>query len=301
METVPTYLVLGKSGSGKSFLAERLCGDFGPSRVVLVNNRKRTDFGSRFLKGVQIDELEWAAVPLKEERRVCYVLEDIVALKGEAKDKTHELLNVTSRAYDCPVILIAHSIHGTGIFGALSYVNNIVLTRDRVNKRALKILLRHYYFEDPEKTEAKFDRLEPRTYLALRPSEMETSVIGADGEETSSPDDDAGGEGVTREELLAHFASTRPPLAEFLAGVLPAGSIRKPDLSVHCSKRGGGIVKVSIIDYISCLQDASARPDKEVCGLHRLLCRRICFPTSLVANVVLAKMTREEKKRKIQE
>ncbi len=294
---MPTYIVVGKSGSGKSFLAEKLCSSFKPSKVVLINNKKKAGcFGSRFLKGVPVLDSQWDEVPLSGETDVCYVLEDVVALKGEAKEKTYELLNVTSRFANSPVILITHSIVGTGVFGALSYANNIILTRDRVNKKALKLLLRHFYYEEGERVEAKFDGLKGGQYLHLTPSEMEATVLD------TMPRDKEGDDGdpITKEDLLAHFSADAAPVVGFILQVMPAGSVRKPDMSVHCLDACGRLVKVSFIDYISCLLDRDAEPDDDVRLFHKLMCQRICFPSTLVANVRLAALTREEKRRQRQ-
>lgn len=291
METVPTYIVVGKSGSGKSFLAEKLCSSFRPSKVVLINNKKKTDFGSRFLRGVPVSDSPWSEVPLSESN-VCYVLEDVVALKGEAKEKTYHLLNVTSRFASSPVILVTHSLLGTGVFGALSYANNVILTRDRVNKKALRLLLRHFYYEERDRIEAMFDRLRKGQYLHLTPSEMEASVLDTTPEDEREED-----VSPTREELLALFPPPAAAIAEFVLGVMPAGSVRKPDMSVHCLDVRGRPVRVSFIDYISCLADPDAAPDSDVRNFHKLLCRRICFPVTLIANHTLASLTHAEKKR----
>lgn len=287
-ECAPTYLIVGKSGGGKSFFAERLCANFAPSKVVLLNNKKKKpDLG-----GVEVLELGWKDVPLPGETRVCYLIEDVVALAGEARTKTYELLNVTSRHTNSPVIVVTHSAVGTGLFGALSYVNNVVLTQDRVNKRALKLLLRHFLFEDPDQVEAKFNRLKKRQYLLIRPSEFRASAVDAD----MRADADETRPAATKDDLLAHFPPDAGPLVEFLINNMPAGAIRQPDLSVHCREKGGGLVRISFIDYISCLRDRGACPDNDLRRLHRLLCRTICFPSTLVANTTLLRLSQEEKK-----
>ena len=68
-------------------------------------------------------------------------------------------------------------------------------------------------------------------------------------------------------------------------------------MSVHCLDNRDRLVKVSFIDYISCLLDRHAVPDDDVRLFHILMCRSICFPTTLVANPSLASLTREEKRR----
>ncbi len=67
-------------------------------------------------------------------------------------------------------------------------------------------------------------------------------------------------------------------------------------MSVHCLDFRG-MVKVSFIDYVSCLLDRDTESDHDVRLFHKLMCRRICFPSTLVANTRLAALTREEKRR----
>lgn len=294
MECARTYLCIGKSGGGKSYFAERYCVNFAPSKVVLLNSRKaRGDFG-----GLEVLELSWEDVPLRGEKRVCYVVEDVVSVSGEAKKAIYELLNIESRASDSPVILVTHSLYGTGLFATLNYVNNVVLTSDRVNRIALKQLLGKFLYEEPEKVEAKFAALQRRQYLLLKPSEMTSHIVDADLAEAEEPPVEAAGgvaAGAAKSDLLTHFPASARPLVEYLFNNLPPGSIRQPELTLHCRTMSGGVMRVSFLDYVHNLRDKEAKPDRETRQLHRLVCRTLCFPTSLVENRRLLEISRQEK------
>ncbi len=145
---------------------------------------------------------------------------------------------------------------------------NSIVTRGGGRKRALRRLGRDCYYEERERVEARFDGLKEGQYGHLTPSEMEAAV------RDTAPRDEVGDEGdpIAKEDLLAHFSTDAAPVVVLMLQVLPPGSVRQPDMSVHCLDASRRLVPVSFIHYVSCTHDRDAPPDDAMRLYHKPMC-----------------------------
>ncbi len=289
-----TRLIVGPSGSGKTYAAAILCHKIG-KKIILVNGRKE-EFNATPYVLPAIEESDYSDLPLKESN-LTYVLEDIHSIKPKEREAISVLLNYTSRHSKSPCILISHSLHNTGIHSLLNFLTDIYLTREKVNLRVLKTLLRYYSYPRQEEVEKTFLNLKPRQYLHLQNCDQTWNVLDDEmmKREERETDETVNATDVDKEKILSYFShlgnkESISCILDFLLQNLPSYCITPKDLSVAFKTKKGKVKKISLLDYLFYL-NAQNVPPRDIKLFHRFLTKNTCFPRMLCTNANLQKNT----------
>ena len=299
-----TFLLLGRSTTGKSYLCKYLVNAFAdPDRpVYTLNDRTAT---CRFIK-ITVEQA-------KVISNCCVVAEDIISATRPLFEVLQLILNYKGHHDSIsPCILISHSIYKNSIYSLLPFIRKIYLSAVRSSLNSLKAVLNFFDFEPSEKLQVKKALLscsQKFCFLAFDVDKREWSLVRAEkkkGIKVIIANIGAGGEtGASADsELELRIRSNASQYLNVLARKevanqifnmifpsLPLDKLNPQDLSVRL-RLNGSDARVSLVDYCAQLtsNDADdADSDEESIGLllkfHRYLRRRgIFLPSCYIVN-----------------
>ncbi len=291
-------LFLGPSGTGKSFGASLLCRRIG-HRVTVTNGP--TEVYEKW--NDQVDATPWEELPLDDDR-VTYVLEDLHRLKESSREVVATLLNYTSRHRFSTTIIIAHSFMSNGLFSLLNFLTDVYVTSNNVNLRSLRVLLKHFYYENANEVVECFLKLPPHHYLHLRPQQLSFASLTSRLDPASSAcappaaSDPSGAVKTTldKDDLIKYFSHLPDSqqyanLADYILRILPAECITAKTLSVSFRNKKKEIKTLSLVDYLHFLM-SKEKPPAPFLAFQRHLLRTACFPSTLIRNEYMKKVSR---------
>ncbi len=291
-------LIIGRSGGGKTVASNLLVDRIG-YRVVLLNGNLK-EYTKHIKTNIDVNTATWDKVPLSPaQSRIVYAVEDISSLRPAHRDKLKTLLNYTSRHCQSVCILIAHSVHTTGLFAMLNFLTDIYLTQGASNLRTLKFLLKYFFYKDVEPIEQQFSSLPLHHYLHLQPQSQIAAVV----DNRLKPIQSNGGAlkednvtaaiapTVNRDKILNYFSGLNnsklyTATLDFLLANIPADYVQGNDLSVKYKTKRGEVVKFSLLDYIHFL-NSDQIPPLPIKKFHHFLSKSVCFPQFLIQNALL--------------
>ena len=116
-------LIIGRSGSGKSFYVKELLQKIQKSSVgkkthiytINVNSREYLDIFKKRIKAISLNDLKL----IKEQSYV--IVEDVILMTAKENAQLRLLLNKLCHHSFLKVFVITHSIHKNGVFSLLSF------------------------------------------------------------------------------------------------------------------------------------------------------------------------------------
>jgi hypothetical protein len=291
-ENLITILIIGVSGSGKSYLVKSLIEQFTPKKRPIVTLNDRT-------KKCPYKKIEWHQ--LKDFPACAVVIEDVISIKPKHFELVQDLVSVRCHhEKNNPVILVSHSLIKNNIKGLLNYFNYVYISAVNNSIDSFRSLLAFYGFKDDLKEhyiaqlkacdeEFSYFMLNVRTQeIILTRAEdrviLEEQKRGELGDKKSS---------VAPETAAAKFLSKleNPHLAlilfEMVHPCLPVNRFNSSNLTVTLTKSGeeDGVI-ISLIDYIANLITPDIEPDYDMLKFHRYLTRKknLHLPKTYVLN-----------------
>lgn len=296
-----SILIIGKSGSGKTYLTKSLVEQFKqpgqPTYALNDNTRNATH-----------KKIGWDKVLSLTD--CALVVEDIISAKRAEFEILQQLLCVRSHHDRVnPVIAISHHLMRNNIHGLLAYFNFIYVAAVKSNIASFRYLLKYYAFEEDEIRQhiRRFKAANEQFTFFMFDIERQSIRLTRAEESVRRHDMDS--------KLLAMrkkmeaplrlrdtaFASAKKYLTrmrrnsdyalilfELIYPYLPVERLDANHLTVTLSKEGRE-VKVSVIDYIGALLDETqGEPDYYVYQFHRYLRRKknLHLPKTYVLNKI---------------
>ncbi len=276
-------LFIGPSGSGKTFAASLLCKKIGYPAVLLNGHP------SAYKKdNCTVHTVDWEEVPLTGKKNLCYIVEDIISLNKQQKEKLCLILNYVSRHHDSCCLLICHAVFRTGIFSLLNFITDYFFTGDPVNIREVRFLSKYFSGRESETMETMFKKLGPKEYLHYIPNEDKCVHLGSKLRPLQSENKKTSSGSLNKEEVLRFFEHLPEKkqyavLLDFLLRVIPPACIRKDDYSI--SYRGKrGIRNFSLLDYLHFAMNKNVRPPADIRIFQRFLNKSCAFPRFIILN-----------------
>jgi ABC-type dipeptide/oligopeptide/nickel transport system ATPase component len=294
-----SILIIGKSGSGKSYLTKSLMEKFAPKDmpIYVVNDRSRKPM---------FKSVDWDRVG--ELRDCALVAEDLISAKPSQFVKLQELLNYQSHHNRVsPIIAICHSLLRNNIYGLLPYFSFVYVSAVKSSIVSFKNLLNYYNFDKEEQGIYMTQFLSCNEQFSHFMLDVENRCLTLTRAEESVRNEDERRERMEQQRLIeeparkqrAAQASAKKYLEkmrrnsdyaiilfDLIYPVLPESRFNDKDLTVTLLKRGNEEV-ISIIDYIYALVDESGEePDYSIYQLHRYLRhkRNLHLPKTYVLN-----------------
>jgi ABC-type oligopeptide transport system ATPase subunit len=292
-----TVLLVGRSGSGKSTLAKFILAEFKKYKkpIKIVNDH---------LRATKHEPINWENIA--GLRDCALVIEDVISATNQQFKILQYLLNFkTHHDRVNPVLLVAHSLTKNNIFGILNSLTHIYVTACKANIASFRRLLEYFGFPQNEKDQhlRTFRGItQPFQHFCFDVEKMTFELksfnlndLGADDEE--APDKNKKGPG--RRAALAMSKAVRflsvekehsekkMALFELVYPGLPPRGFNPKDLTVKLRTNKKTEVRVSLIDYITCLVSEQARtPPALLLQFHAYLrdVRNVVLPSSFILN-----------------
>ena len=297
-----TFLLLGRSTTGKSYLCKYLVNAFAdPGRpVYTLNDRTAT---CPYVK-ITVDQA-------KVISNCSVVAEDIISATRPLFEVLQLILNYKGHHDSIsPCILISHSIYKNSIYSLLPFIRKIYLSAVRSSLNSLKAILNFFDFEPTEKIQIKNALLsctQKFCFLAFDVDKREWSVVKAEKRKGIKvlADNVAGEKGAAPE--LERDSRIRLNAVKYLNvldkrevanqifnmifAYLPLEKLNPQDLSLKLTMKGTD-VRISLVDYCAQLTSAGDEDDeldvhseRVLLKFHRYLKRRgIVLPNCYIYN-----------------
>ena len=145
-------LIIGRSGSGKSFYVKDLLQKIQKSSegkkthiyTINVNSREYLDIFKKRIKTITLNELKL----IKEPSYV--IVEDVISMNAKENALLRLLINKYCHHSFLKVFIITHSIHKNGVFSLLSFFHYVVFTGAISNLPILRVTLNYFKLEQIE-------------------------------------------------------------------------------------------------------------------------------------------------------
>lgn len=284
-------LILGQSGSGKSYLAGVLAKHL--DKPIFLVNASAEDFQN--LPKIQA-RLQFENLNLAKIKNSTVITDDILQLTDNFNLKLKELLCYSVHHWKNNAIAIGHSLHNTGIFALLNFFNLVVLTNSPRNVKDFHIISKVWGL-DPECTVSFHNFVEGSSkYFVISGATKKCTTLD---KELTPPNFDETPEknvGISqkREKVMKIMNQGFSNLQ--LSGVLfdwiftnfNSDFLSISDLSITL-QNGATTIEVSFVDYLYFLQTLE-KPSLSVVNLHRYFLKHFSFPLAFVKNPDLRKL-----------
>jgi hypothetical protein len=283
------WILVGKSGSGKTTAAKELVADSGlPVHVV---NGQPDDYGEGYR------DASWE--DCSSLRDCCLIVDDVLSCSGAEFRTLQRVANFSGHHLNIKKLLVlTHSIQNTHVHGLLAYATHVVFTLSKTNARSLSVTLDFYKFGEEKKAIMReFNscgdeygyyvlHVERRTFArppgqVSRPRREETAREPAAQGPSSLP-------AQRFLELLAPEARRRQAtlIFDLVYPHLPRSSDEDGDdfTIVLRSKATGETVRTNIFDYLDCITSEKGSPSPTMLGLHNYVTGLVSIPRCFVAN-----------------
>ena len=300
-----TFLLLGRSTTGKSYLCKYLVNSFAdPDRpVYTLNDRTAT---CRYIK-ISVEQA-------KVISNCCVVAEDIISATRPLFEVLQLILNYKGHHDSIsPCILISHSIYKNSIYSLLPFIRKIYLSAVRSSLNSLKAILNFFDFEPSERLlvkKALISCAQKFCFLAFDVDKREWSLVRAEkgkGIKVLTANVAAAAEGAVAGEnaLELRIRNNASQFLNVLARkevahqifnmifpLLPIDKLNPQDLSLKLTLNGSE-ARVSLVDYCAQLTNINGADDADggseqlslLLKFHRYLKRRgIFLPSCYILN-----------------
>ena len=297
-----TFLLLGRSTTGKSYLCKYLVNAFAdPSRpVYTLNDRTST---CPYVK-ISVEQA-------KVISNCSVVAEDIISATRPLFEVLQLILNYKGHHDSIsPCILISHSIYKNSIYSLLPFMRKIYLSAVRSSLNSLKAILNFFDFDATEKIQIKKALLsctQKFCFLSFDVDKREWSVVKAEkrkgikvlqdnvaGEEKgSAPEAELESRIRVNAAKYLNVLEKRDvanQIFNMIFACLPLEKVNPQDLSLKLTMKGRH-VRISLVDYCAQLTNANEDEEMEIelervlLKFHRYLKRRgIFLPNCYIFN-----------------
>ena len=296
------HLVVGKSGSGKTVLVNRLINTREYKRLYLINCRDSLDYKSFKNSTIQIGLNELNSI----KKGSVVVIEDVINLTERENSSLRDLLNYRCHHLRLTVFCVSHSVHKTNLYGTLSFFDVIWLTRSPANSRTASVLFDYFKLDSNEKTffTAKIQLAKPdydsfvvfvsKSYKLCLVVSLTGLLSGDDSASNLVSVGDAASADASQKLLkaklntfLADFSKKDACLAifEILIHCLSPDDINPVDLTVSLKRKPDKeVIKCSLVDYLTSVVTPGVEAGRPLRKLHEYVSSRCTIPKILIQN-----------------
>ena len=293
-------LIIGRSGSGKTYYVKSILRNIIKSekkRKIYTINVQSKEYTDDFSKITPIS-LE----QIKTISKNSYVIvEDVISMKNAENEQLRSLINYYCHHYFLKIFIITHNIHKNGIYSLLSFVNYIVFTGTKSNLPILRLTLTYYKLESKDlehminnfKLKSEIKTVKEQNYFIFDTKQL-TFYSYKDDLYTNLSLENLPEHHNNRiqfqerfEKFVNDFEEKTKANAIFsiIINCLPENLIRLHDLTFSFkSLTNKSIIRVSLVDYISCLLSETEVAPPEIKCLHNYLKASCCIPRIFIKN-----------------
>ena len=298
-------LVIGRSGSGKSYYVKNILQNIKKSSIekknkiytINVNSREYLDIFKQKITPIDLTKI-------KEIKKHSYVIvEDIITMNSKENNLLRSLINYYCHHCFLKVFIITHSIYKNGVFSLLSFFHYIVFTGTKSNFPILRFTLNYYKLEkqDLQIMLDNFKKLsinEDHIYFIFDTKKLLffSYLDGSFKNITINLQQSSNSNAPNLKELQDRYEKfvdddvenkvKATAIFSIIINCLPLHLIRLHDLtfSFASKKNRSKKIRVSLVDYISCILSDSYTPPTELLCLHKYLKESCCIPQLFINN-----------------
>lgn len=295
-------LLIGRSGSGKSYYVKNLFKKIVKNAkkktkiyTINVNNREYLDL---FKKKITVTDLS----NIKEIKHHSYVIvEDVISMTNKENTLLRSLINYYCHHSFLKIFIITHSIYKNGIYSLLSFFHYIIFTGIKSNLPVIRFTLNYYKLENEElqlmltqfkkkseineKTYFIFDTKKLLLYSQLNEQFKNLMTSNKNEENMKNPSIEEFQQRFDKFVDDFEYKIKASSIFSIIINCLPLTLIRLHDLTFSfTSSQHSQYVRVSLVDYISCLLNSIETPPTEILCLHKYLKGSCCIPKLFIKN-----------------
>ena len=249
------------------------------------------------------------------------LIDDVVSLsEPQLRDLKHAVSVAQHHSSIYVLVIVFHTIHGSGMSFLLSHADTIFLTANRNSSFSLRSIWSHYKLPT-DQLQGNLDLLstnEPFTYLKISPDSGQTELFKLNNPDgsgdqrrpgKSAPDAKQGPMGKSNDKSPAarrarlmkrgsHFSAMMPDpkaadeILNFIMPVLPPATVEDSLVVNFESKKNGQSFSINILDYIYFCLTPDARPSSYAVKFHKYIRRcKVHIPVFLIKNKYLKKIS----------
>lgn len=293
-------LIIGRSGSGKTFYVKKILEKLKKQKNKIYTINVQNNDYNNIVKS-KIISIDFATI--NEIKPNSYVIvEDIISLSTKQNTQLRYLLNYSCHHKCLKIFVITHSIYKNGVYSLLSFFNYIVFTGLKSNLPILRFTLNYFKLEKEELTKIikQFEMLalqNQHNYFVFDTKMLSFNLEAKNTyqnviEELPNKVDSSANASITDfqerfEKFINDFDEKVKANAIFsiIINCLPLKLLRLHDLTFSfISIKSSKHIRISLVDYISCLLSEIEKITPEIFCLHRYLKQSCCIPRIFIKN-----------------
>lgn len=277
-------LILGTSGSGKSFLAKSVCSI--SSLPVYVINGSEKDYDPENFEHMTYQDFK----DNEEDLNNCILIIDDIVKPNDFECKIiNQILVKNKRHQNINFYALAHSIERNNLHSLLQHFDFIVFSNHHKNRKVFEVYAKKFCSKDEEECLIRWDLFvnneEKTTYLRYNNTLSQFELIDVKGNLLVSP------ESKLRKEILSYiepFGQLKESAAflDYLIKRLPSGVIDEENLTLSFDNKKGHEFDITIIDLIVFVvsKNLERPPPPEIIYAFRNLQKLYKIPYCFVGN-----------------
>ena len=282
-----SWLIVGGSGSGKSWFFKQRLKEESPNRpIFLIGGDYQRDFPEFSMTLLpSLLELE------KHPENCIVLLDDLFSIEKKEHPIIRSLLNYSKRHHNVSIYVACHSLHFSGTLGILSAFDRVVLSHT-ATKKDLELILKAGRVKNEDLARLQFEGLKQYVYWVCGVDKGgETHLVTADLVPIQSEGSEMGRARLIQNVMttLGAFPTILPATKAFFLFLLQnmdASRIHPTDLSLpfqNTLKKEP--IRVSIIDFLVNSQLPHENPSLPSIAFLYHLRKKMELPRSLIRNL----------------
>ena len=283
--TAYATLVLGTSGSGKSYLAKSMT-NLSSLPVYIINGSEK-DYDTDKFQHITFDEFQES----EEDISNCNLIIDDIVKPSDLECKIiQQILVKNKRHKNVNIYALSHQIERNGLHPFMQHFDFIIFTNSVKNTSVFKVYVKKFCPKDYSECMLRWDdfiqKQSKTTYLRYNNIESQFQLIDVKGSLLLDP------QTVLRKEILQYiepFGEVKKCMAffDYLVKRLPTGVISPDDLTLTLgNQKGDQLPPICVLDLCVSVPRTNLErpPPKELIHAFKILQKAYKLPFCFIGN-----------------
>ena len=284
--TAKSYLILGASGTGKTYFTRSIAGN--SSLPAFVINGKEADFNTESYEHLTFEEFQEDP---EEYSNSLLIIDDIVRPSDFVSKIINEILVKHKRHSNITVFVLAHALERNNLHSLVQHFNYVLFTNNTHNTPVFKVYVNRYCPKDKDEcmlTWKHFLEKDKTNYLRFNNNLSKFEVIDIKGNVLEN------NEAKLRKQIQGfinvpnnEYVEESMKFFDYVMRVLPKNSITEDDFNIKFyNKKNKHTIEVNIIDLVYYVPRKKLErvPPSNVIEAFRILKMQHSIPNCMIGN-----------------